>query len=427
VAGTVNNAAGSHSPFNLRLFRNDGEQEIRHFSIKLPPGVTGKLAGIPFCPDSAVAASRNRTGAEELADPSCPAATEVGRTLAGGGVGPVQAYVPGKVYLAGPYNGSPLSVVSITAAKIGPFDVGNVVQRLAMRIDPETAEVFIDATGSDSLPHILDGIPVKIRDVRIYVDRPNFVLNPTSCEATSTASTVLGAGLDFVDPDDDEPVTVSTRFQAADCAALDFNPRLGLRLLGATRRGGNPKFRAVLRMTEGESNISKARVALPRSAFLDQSHIRTVCTRVQYAQGSCPQASIYGYARAVTPLLDEPIEGPVYLRSSEHKLPDLVAAMKNGKIAIDLVGRIDSFGKGRIRNTFETVPDAPVSTFVLTMQGGKKGLIQNSTDLCRRKNRALVNFDAHNGEIRGFRTVVRAQCGGKKRKAARAAHKRRAG
>jgi hypothetical protein len=248
------------------------------------------------------------------------------------------------------------------------------------------------------------------------VDRPNFVLNPTSCDPTSTASTVLGSGLDFASSHDDEPVVVSTRFQAANCAALGFKPKLSLRLIGGTKRGDHPKLRAQLNMRKGEANIAKAQVTLPRSAFLDQSHIGTVCTRVQYKADACPERSIYGYAKAITPLLEEPLEGPVYLRSSEHKLPDLVAGLKNGKIEIDLVGRIDSFGEGRIRNTFEAVPDAPVSTFVLTMRGGGKGLIQNSANLCKGKHRAIVNFDGHNGKVSDSNPAVRARCGGKGRK-----------
>jgi len=424
IAGTRNNAAGSFSPFDVRLFRSDAEQQFTNFSIKLPPGVSGKLAGVPFCPDAAIEAARHRSGAEELTSPSCPAPSYVGRSLVGAGVGSVQTYVGGKVYLAGPYNGSALSIAAITAAKVGPFDLGTVVVRYALKVDPATAEVFVDATGSDPLPHIIEGIPTKLRDIRAYVDRPEFVLNPTSCAPTSTASTVLGSGLDFASPHDDEPVTVSTRFQAADCAALGYRPRLSLRLLGKTKRGGNPKLRAVFRPRAGNANTAKAQVTLPRSAFLDQEHIGTVCTRVQYVADACPKRSIYGRAVAFTPILDEALRGPVYLRSSEHKLPDLVASLKSGRIEIDLVGRIDSL-KGRIRSTFEAVPDAPVSRFVLTMAGGKRSLIENSANLCKGTHRAIVALDAHNGKIRDFRPKVRAQCA-KRRKAKRSAHRARA-
>jgi len=421
-AGTVNNAAKSYSPFHLRLTRNDGEPEFTNFSIKLPPGVIGKLAGVGVCSDAAIAAAKARTGPngaqEEIDSPSCPASSHVGRTLAGSGVGESLTYVPGAIYLAGPFNGAPLSMVAITAAKVGPFDLGTVVVRLALRIDPETAEVSVDPTGSDPLPHIIAGLRVHLREIRAYVDRPEFVLNPTNCRRTSTASTVLGSGLDFASPADDEPVTVTSPFQAADCASLGFKPKLTLHLIGGTRRGDNPKFRAVLETRGADANIAKAQVTLPHSEFIEQSHFKTICTRVQFAAGqvpgeACPKNSIYGYARAFTPLLDEPIEGPVYLRSSNHPLPDLVVALHNNQIHVNLDGRVDSVKGGRLRSTFEMVPDAPVSKFVLNMQGGKKGLFVNSTNLCKGKHEAIVNFDGQNGKLHDYQTPLKTKCGGK--------------
>jgi hypothetical protein len=418
-AGTLNNAAGRFSPFNLRLSRTDSEQEFTRFSIKLPPGITGKLAGIPYCPDAAIAAAKARTGphggAEELASPSCPAASEIGTTIAGAGVGPSLAYAPGKLYLAGPYNGSNLSMVAITAGRVGPFDLGTVVIRQAFKIDPETAEVFIDSVGSDPIPHIIKGIPVHLRDIRAYVNRPSFVLNPTDCTRTSTASTLLGSGLDFGSAIDDRPVTVSTPFQAADCAALPFRPRLKLTLKGGTKRGQNPAFTARLNMNGfGEAGIGRAQVTLPHSEFLDQAHIRTICTRVQFRAGAgngtaCPAGSIYGKARAITPILAEPLVGPVILRSSENPLPDLVAALRNSQVDFNLVGRIDSV-KGQIRNTFETAPDAPVSSFVLEMRGGKKGLLENSTNLCVGKHLAIADFTGQNGKRHKFSPALEAKC-----------------
>jgi hypothetical protein len=421
-AGTINNAAGTYSPFNLRLTRKDGEQEFTHFSIKLPPGVTGKLAGIPFCSDAAIAAAKARTGAngglEELEHPSCPAASEVGRTLVGAGVGATLTYVPGKVYLASPYNGSALSIVSITPARVGPFDLGTVVVREALKINPDTAEVFVDAAGSDPIPHIIQGIPVHARDIRVYVDRPEFALNPTSCKRTSTASTVLGSGLDFGSASDDQPVTVTSPFQAASCASLGFKPKLALSLKGGTKRGDTPRLKAVLTARKGDANVGAAQVTLPHSEFLEQAHIKTICTRVQFAAGGgngeqCPPASIYGRAKAVTPLLDEPLVGPVYLRSSSHELPDLVAALHSGKVDINLDGRIDSIKNGRIRNSFEAVPDAPVTKFTLEMQGGKKGLLVNSTNLCKRKHWAIAAFTGQNGKRHDFNPLLKVRCGGK--------------
>jgi hypothetical protein len=429
-AGTQNNAAGSYSPFYVHMTRKDSEQEITHFSIKLPPGVSGKLAGVAECPDAGVAAAKAREheggGQEELNSPSCPLASEVGHSLVGSGVGNVLAYAPGKMYLAGPYHGSNLSLVSITAAKVGPFDLGTVVVRFALKIDPETAEVSVDGATSDPIPHIVDGIPVHLRDIRAYVDRPDFVLNPTSCKKTSTASTVLGSGLNFASEADDVPVTVTSPFQAADCASLGFAPKVALSLKGGTKRGATPAFKAVLTFPKGAyANIAESQVTLPHSEFLEQSHIGTVCTRAQFKEGTvpgekCPAASVYGRARAVTPILSEPLEGPVYLRSSSHQLPDLVATLHNRQVDIALDGRIDSVENGRIRNTFETVPDAPVTKFVLEMQGGKKGLLVNSTDICRTKHKAISHFVGQNGKVHDTNPVLKAKCGGKAKKKSKA-------
>jgi hypothetical protein len=426
-AGSQNNAAGTYSPFYVHISRKDSEQEITHFSIKLPPGVTGKLAGIPECADAQIAAAKAREheggGQEELNSPSCPQASEVGHSLVGAGVGNVLAYAPGKMYLAGPYHGSNISLVSITAAKVGPFDLGTVVVRFALKIDPETAEVSVDGATSDPIPHIVDGIPVHLRDIRAYVDRPQFVLNPTSCKKTSTASTILGSGLNFASEADDQPVTVSSPFQAADCASLGFAPKLALSLKGGTKRGATPAFKAVLTYPKGGSyaNIREAQVTLPHSEFLEQAHIKTICTRTQFKEGKvpgekCPAASIYGKAKAVTPILSEPLEGPVYLRSSSHQLPDLVAALNNKQVNIDLDGHIDSVEGGRIRNTFEAVPDAPVTSFTLEMQGGKKGLLTNSTNLCKSTNHAIADFSGQNGKLHDFNPVLQPQCGGKAKK-----------
>ncbi len=390
-AGTINPVAGAYSPFVLRLKREDGSQRLSRIDTVLPEGLVGKLAGIPYCPEAAIAAAAGKSGADEQASPSCPGASEIGSVVVGAGAGPQPYYVRGKAYLAGPYKGAPLSMVVVTPAVAGPFDLGTVVTRVALYVDPATAQI---TARSDALPSVLEGIPLDIRSVSLRMDRSRFTLNPTSCKATQvggTALSLLG-----------NAASLSDRFQVGECAALGFQPKLGLRLFGKAGRGAHPRLRAVLKMPKGGANIARTSVALPHSEFLDQGHLNNICTRVQFAEGGgngagCPAASIYGHAKAWSPLLDRPLEGPVYLRSSSHKLPDLVAAL-NGQIQIALDGRIDSVNGG-IRTTFTTVPDAPVSRFVLNMQGGRKGLLQNSTNICRGTFRAAASFDAQNGKV----------------------------
>jgi hypothetical protein len=408
-AGSLNNNAKSYSPFYMRLTRQDGEQNMTKFSSVLPPGVLGKLAGVAKCPEAAIEATKAKTGKEELASPSCPIDSQVGRVSAGAGVGSVLTYVEGSLYLGGPYKGAPLSVVAVVPAVAGPFDVGTVVTREALTLNPETAEVEVDGAASDPIPHILAGIPLKVRDLRVYVDRENFILNPTSCDESSAKATLFGSYLDLFSAADDVPAHMSSRFQAANCLNLGFRPKLKLNLKGGTKRGDFPGLRATLRARGSDANIAGAQVTLPRSAFLEQGHIGTICTRVQFKAENCPKASVYGHAKAITPLLDEPIEGPVYMRSSNHKLPDLVIALK-GIVDVNVSSRIDSF-KGGLRSSFESVPDAPISSFVLTMKGGKKGLIVNSRNLCAGKNRAKVTFTAQNGKVARLAPEMKPQCG----------------
>ena len=412
-AGALNNNAGSFSPFNMRLIRSDGEQDMTKFSSILPPGELGSLAGVGKCPDAAIAVAKSKTGRQELALPSCPANSLIGHTLAGAGVGSALTYVPGQIYLGGPYKGDPLSVISVTPAVAGPFDAGTVVVQLALNLNPKTAEVEVDGANSDPIPHILKGIVLKLRDLRVYVDRPNFTLNPTSCDPSSAKATLFGSYLNVLDPADDRPVDLSSRYQAANCLNLGFRPDLKLNLKGGTKRGGHPGLTATYTPKKGDANVKGLVVRLPRSAFLDQAHIRTICTRVQFAAKACPAAAQYGFIKAWTPLLDEPLEGPVYLRSSNHKLPDLVFDL-HGLVDVEVATRIDSV-HGGIRATVEDAPDAPLSKVLLKMQGAKKGLIVNSRNLCGSTNRANVEFSGQNGKQFDAKPVLRPECGGKRK------------
>jgi hypothetical protein len=395
TAGTVDPTAGAFTPFVLRLARQDGTQQIKSVETILPKGLLGKLAGVPYCPDAALAAASGRSGRAEQGSSSCPAASEVGTVSVTAGAGPAPLSVGGKAYLAGPYKGAPLSLAIVTPAVAGPFDLGTVVVRVALDVDPATAQI---RAVSDPIPAILQGIPLDLRTISLSVARPQFTLNPTSCNPmaiTGSALSVFG-----------QAAALSNPFQVGDCGRLAFKPGLALRLKGGTKRDDNPALTATLTYPAGaNANIAGASVALPHSAFLDQSHIRTVCTRVQYAADACPPGSVYGFARAFSPLLEKPLEGPVYLRSSSNPLPDLVAALK-GQIDIDLAGRIDSV-RGGIRTTFEGVPDAPVSKFVLAMKGGKKGLLVNSRDICKHVYRATAQFTAQSGKAFDSRPVLK--------------------
>jgi hypothetical protein len=411
AAGSQSAAAGKFSPLLFKLSREDGSQRLGKIEATLPTGLSARLAGVATCSEADIAKARSReapeAGALEQSDPSCPAASEVGTVTASAGAGPTPYYTTGHAYLAGPYKGAPLSIATIAPAIAGPFDLGTVVVRAGVYLDPATAQGRIV---SDPLPKILDGVPLDVRSVSVRATRPNFTLNPTSCDEKFFGGQVLSTL--------GQPAALKERFQVGGCKSLPFKPKLSTRLFGPIHRGGHPRLKAVFTAKAGEANTAAISFTLPRSEFIDQAHFRTICTRVQFAAQACPAGSVYGHVKAYTPLLDYPLEGPIYLRSSSHKLPDVVLALQGPAyqpLFLEADGRVDSV-KGGLRVRFESVPDAPLSKAIVEMQGGKKGLFQNSTNICKGTHRATLQLDGQNGKVADSNPKLVAQCKGAKKK-----------
>jgi len=387
--------AGSFSPFELHITRPDGAQEIRKVEATLPPGMVAKLKGVKYCPQASIDAAGAKSGASELAAPSCPDSSLVGTTGIDAGSGSAPFHTNGKVYLAGPYKGAPISMVFVTPAVAGPYDLGTVVVRAALFVNPETAEVH---AVSDTIPYVFGGVKLDIRAIDVSIDRKNFTLNPTTCrEAFSIRSSIFGGGGNPANEASWFAASPSSPFRATECKKLKFKPSFFARILGGenqTHRAANPKFRATLDARKGDANVRRAAFILPRATILDQSHIQTVCTRVQLAANACPKKSIYGNAKATSPLLDGKLKGPVYLTSSDNELPDLLVDLK-GQVNIRLRGVISS-EHGRLKTVFRNTPDVAVDKFVLTMKGGDRGLLVNSRDLCSRQTNGFLNLGAQN-------------------------------
>jgi hypothetical protein len=397
--------AATFTPFQVRITRGDGQQELKGVDITLPPGATAKLAGTPYCSPAEIAAAAAHSGRAERADAACPDKSRIGVATVTAGSGGSPLSIGGKAYLAGRYQGAPVSLVVVTPAVAGPFDLGTVVVRVPLFVDPESARI---RAATNAIPDVFGGAKLDIRSAVVNVNKDEFSLTGTNCSKFATAGALAGGGADPANPAAFSSFAVSDPVQLHGCKALKFRPKLSLRLFGATKRSKHPRLRAVLKARGGDANIARASVGLPHALFLDQASLFKICTRVQFAAGQCPKKSVYGHARAFTPLLGKPLEGPVYLRSSNNPLPDLVAHLE-GQVDVDLVGRIDSF-KGGIRTTFGRVPDVPVSKFVMTLPGGKRGLLVASKDLCKGKVKAIVRFKAQNGKKVNKRSTLRTPC-----------------
>jgi hypothetical protein len=399
VAGTLNDNAGAFSPFYLRLSRGDADQEISGFSTNLPPGLTGDLTGIPFCPEADIEAARKKTGAEEEANPSCPAASEIGHTLVGTGVGAVLAYVPGKVYLAGPFQGAPFSLVSVTSAKVGPFDLGTVVLRFGLNINPYTAQVNVNPSSSEPIPTILDGIVTHVRDIRVYIERPGgapFILNPTSCEKMSIASTLTAH--------EGGSATITSPFQAASCANLKFEPKISISTSGKTSKADGASLTFKLTYPNAplgsQANIAKVKVDLPEQLPSRLTTLQKACTTQQFNTNpaGCPKASFIGHARATTPLIPVPLEGPaIFVSHGGEAFPSLTFVLQGYGITIDLVGQT-SIKSGVTSTTFRTIPDEPVGTFEVTLPEGPYSALAANANLCKAKQLLMpTKLTAQNG------------------------------
>jgi hypothetical protein len=317
----------------------------------------------------------------------------------------VLAQAPGKVYLAGPYHGSALSIVSITSATVGPFDLGTVVIRFALRINPSTAQVEVDSAGSDPIPHIIQGIVVHVRDIRVYMNRPSFILNPTSCAPMSISNTITGAGADPANPADQAPVSIASPFQAANCATLAFKPVFKVSTSGKTSRSKGASLSVKLTVPGAlgtQANIKSVKVDLPKQLPSRLTTLQKACTAAQFNANpaGCPAASVVGHATAITPLIPVPLVGPAYFVShGGEAFPSLIVVLQGYGITIDLVGSTYISKAGITSSTFKTVPDQPVTSFELTLPEGKFSALAANGNLCTSKLAMPTAFTAQNGAV----------------------------
>jgi len=417
TAGTQNPQAGAYSPFVLSFSRSDTDQDLSGLSVTLPPGMLAKLAGVAECSDAQLAAAAASSGAAEQAGPSCPAASQVGTVTTGAGPGSDSFFLPGRAYLTGPYKGAPYGLAVIVPALAGPYDLGTVVVRQALYVDPTTAQV---TDVSDPFPTILDGIPLRIRRIDVDLNRPDFTINPTSCDPMSvTGALTSTTGL---------AAPVSSRFQVGGCQALGFSPKLKMALTGKgkTKSGDHPSLVSTLTQRLGQANIHSVKVTLPLSMALDPNNSQHVCNydvalSVHGGAVGCPPSTIVGTATADTPLLSQPLMGDVYLvqgirfnKQSERirTLPSLLIPLR-GQIALDLRANTSVNGRSALVTTFSTIPDAPISKFTLTITGGTKGLLVitgRGRNICKSTQVGDATFGAQSGNTRNRSITVKTPC-----------------
>lgn len=397
-AATVTGHAGSYSPFYVELSRTDAMSAIASYTASLPEGLSANLSGIPFCPQAGIEAARTQSGIAEEQEPSCPAGSLIGHTLVGTGVGSVLDYVPGRLYLAGPFHGDPFSVASITSAVIGPFDLGTVVIRFGLAIDPNTARVSIDPAASETIPTIIKGIVTHVRDIRVSIDRPNFTLNPTNCQPKPVTSTLTSSN--------DQTANATTLFQVEECPELHFKPHFTAQTRGHTSRteGASLTVKLTQPSTPGQdANIHSVKVILPHQLPARLPTLQQACTQTQFQSNpaACPTASTIGHATATTPLLPNPLTGPaIFVSHGGQEFPSLDIVLQGDGVTIDLAGET-YITKNLTSTTFTTIPDAPVQSFALTLPEGPHSALSALGDLCKLARAPTTGSKAEHGRRTG--------------------------
>lgn len=417
TAGSANPAAGRFSPFVVGFTRSDADKEFQGLTVKLPRGLLAKVKGVPLCPDAQAAAG------------TCDPASRVGSATVGAGPGASPFFLTNQpVYLTGPYKGGPYGLAVVIRAVAGPFDLGTVVVRQSVRVDPNDASLTVV---SDPFPTILKGVPLKIRRVDVNVDRPGFTTTPTSCAAQQVTGTLSAV--------DGTTAAVASRYQAADCASLPFRPKMAMRLTNKsqTTDGKHPGLDVLVTQGAGQANLKKAVVALPLSLALDPANSQSdaLCSFTDGLNVRCPVSSEIGTAEAVSPLLNKPLYGKVYLvkglrlnRKGQliRTLPTLLIPLR-GEINLDLRATSEVDSEGRLVTTFANIPDAALSGFRLQLRGGKKGIlvVTGKQNLCRGTQVADVQTDGQNGKARDFAVTMQTPCANPKARAAKHARKKR--
>jgi hypothetical protein len=376
--GTTSNQAGGFSPLSVTFSRSDQDQGLGGVTVKTPPGLLGLLKTVPLCGEPQ--ASAGTCGQESL----------IGHTTVGAGAGPHPFYLGGQVFLTGPYKGAPFGLSIVVPAIAGPFNLGTVVVRAAINVDPHTAALTVT---SDPLPSILQGIPLKLRTVNVTVDRSGFIFNPTDCEPLTLGATVTST--------QGTQAQVSSRFQAASCAGLGFAPKLVASAPAATSRNGGAALDVKVAYPSGaQANIHSVKVTLPKQLPARLSTVQQACPAATFEANpaSCGEGALIGTGTASTPIFAAPLTGPAYLVShGGESFPDVVVVLQAQGVTVDLVGNVFIAKSGATSATFANVPDAPITAFELSLPEGPHSGLSAVGSLCAEPLTMPTTITGQNG------------------------------
>ncbi len=376
TAGTLTPIAGGYSPFTLQLTRRDGEQDFAGVSVATPAGLEGMLSRVALC------------GEPRAALGTCSSSSQIGTATVASGAGSEPLWLSGPVYLTGPYKGAPFGLSIVVPAKAGPFNLGNVVVRSAISVNPYTAQLTVT---SDPLPQSIDGVPFRLKTVDVEVNRREFMFNPTNCDSQSINGTISAA--------QGASSSVSSPFAVTGCRNLPFKPGFTASTPGKTSKADGASLVVKVTQKPGEANIHKVDLQLPIALPSRLTTLQKACTEAQFNANpaGCPEGSFIGTATAHTPVLNVPLAGPAILVShGSAEFPDVEFILQGEGVEIVLDGKTD-IKKGITYSKFETVPDAPISSFETVLPEGPHSVLAAYGNLCSQNLVMPTTITGQNG------------------------------
>jgi len=414
TAGTTSIQAGGFSPFTMTMSREDGQQNLSAIQLKMPNGMSGTLSTVKLC------------GEEQADAGTCGPESLIGETIVSVGLGGDPFSVKGgRVYITGPYKGAPFGLSIVNPAKAGPFDLGQVVVRAKIEVDPITAALTItsDSEGPYKIPTIIDGIPLQIKHVNVLIDRPDFTFNATNCTPLQITGSLRSA--------EGAVSALAVPYQVTNCAVLAFKPKLTASTSGRTSRKAGASLAVKLTYPAGpyDANIAKVKVDLPKQLPSRLTTLQKACPAATFEANpaKCPPGSIVGQAKATTPVLPVPLSGPAYFVSyGGAKFPELVIVLQGYGVTVHLHGETFINEKtGITSSTFKAIPDVPVGTFELKLPQGPGSALAANGNLCASKLAMPTSFVGQNGAVIHTSTPISVTNCAKHKKAKHAGKARR--
>lgn len=357
----ADSTAGASSPTTVSITREDRSPWLKDVKVSLP---TGFLADLNVATECSAAAAA--TGA-------CPASSRIATVVTEAGAGPRPLALSGSMYLVEREAGAVAGAAIVVRAKLGELDLGDVVVPARIDLRPTDAGLTLIT----SAPTRFKNLALLLRSIKVTLDREGFPLNPTAC-GPLRGTAEFGA-------DTGATATANADVTYTGCAAKAFQPTIKAEFLGAVKEGERPTVRVQMSTRKGDTNLRSVNVLLPDGASAWTPNINgRKCSNSAFIAGTCPATAKVGSVSATVAITPDKLTGDVlFVDIPGETLPGIGMSF-TGRYSQRVLSRVKvDRASGRLLTAFEAIPDLPLTSLDLTIDGGARGPIQFSDEVCK--------------------------------------------